>query len=65
LRECEVRVFPLLVKRQDEVWPESEQRMTQWVAPGKALTLIKEPDLKTLVAAFTKRAAVVAKKTPS
>jgi hypothetical protein len=24
---CEVRVFPLLVKRQSEVWPEIEQRL--------------------------------------
>jgi 8-oxo-dGTP pyrophosphatase MutT (NUDIX family) len=59
---CEVRVFPLLVRRQNAVWPESEQRTTQWVAPSKALTLIKEPDLKALVAAFVKRAAVAAKK---
>jgi 8-oxo-dGTP pyrophosphatase MutT (NUDIX family) len=59
---CEVRVFPLLVKRQSEVWPEVEQRMVQWVEPSKALSLIKEPDLKKLVAAFVKRAAVAANK---
>jgi 8-oxo-dGTP pyrophosphatase MutT (NUDIX family) len=27
---CEVRVFPLLVKRQSEVWPEFDQRLVQW-----------------------------------
>ena len=32
---CEVRVFPLLVKRQSETWPEIEQRVVQWVAPSK------------------------------
>src|SRR6516165_12605521 len=47
---CEVRVFPLLVKRQSETWPEIEQRVVQWVAPDKALTLIDEPELRTLVA---------------
>jgi 8-oxo-dGTP pyrophosphatase MutT (NUDIX family) len=26
---CEVKVFPLLVRRQSEVWPEREQRTTQ------------------------------------
>ena len=57
---CEVRVFPLLVKRQSETWPEIEQRMVEWVAPDKALTLIEEPELKGLVAAFAKRLAVAA-----
>jgi 8-oxo-dGTP pyrophosphatase MutT (NUDIX family) len=32
---CEVKVYPLLVKRQSEVWPESEQRLVQWVEPSK------------------------------
>ena len=59
---CEVRVFPLLVKRQSEVWPEFEQRVVQWVEPSKAISLIKEPDLKKLIAAFVKRAAAAANK---
>jgi 8-oxo-dGTP pyrophosphatase MutT (NUDIX family) len=59
---CEVRVFPLLVQRQSETWPEIEQRMVQWVAPGKALALIKEPQLRALVAAFAERAAFAAAK---
>ena len=59
---CEVRVFPLLVRRQSETWPEIEQRMVEWVAPDKALTLIEEPELKALVAAFAKRLAVAATK---
>ena len=54
---CEVRVFPLLVKRQSQTWPEIEERLVQWVAPDKALTLIEEPELKALVAAFAKRVA--------
>jgi 8-oxo-dGTP pyrophosphatase MutT (NUDIX family) len=59
---CEVRVFPLLVKRQSETWPEIEQRVVQWVAPDKALTLIRDRELKALVAAFVKRIAVAASK---
>ena len=43
---CEVRVFPLLVKRQSKAWPEVEQRVVQWVAPDKALTLVKDEGLK-------------------
>ena len=49
---CEVKVYPLLVKRQSEVWPESQQRTTQWVEPSKAIAMIKEPDLKKIVASF-------------
>ena len=30
---CEVKIYPLLVKRQSHVWPESHQRTTQWVGP--------------------------------
>ncbi len=54
---CEVKVYPLLVKRQSEVWPEREQRVAQWVAPNRAVSLIREPELKALVAAFSRRAA--------
>ena len=59
---CEVKVFPLLVRRQSDVWPEFEQRATQWVEPGRAVSLIREPELKTLVAAFAKRLVAAARK---
>ncbi len=59
---CEVRVFPLLVKRQSEAWPEFEQRVVQWVEPARAVALIKEPGLKKIVAAFAKRIAAAARK---
>jgi len=62
---CEVKVFPLLVKRQSEVWPEFAQRIVQWVDPEKAITLITEPELKTMIADFTKRVALAASKLPS
>ena len=57
-----MRVFPLLVTRQSEVWPEVEQRTVQWVEPSKAVSLIQEPELKKLVAAFAKRLAAAASK---
>jgi 8-oxo-dGTP pyrophosphatase MutT (NUDIX family) len=60
---CEVKVFPLLVKRQSENWPEFEQRLVQWVDPGKAVSMIKDPELKKLVATFAKRVAAAASKT--
>jgi 8-oxo-dGTP pyrophosphatase MutT (NUDIX family) len=57
---CEVKVYPLLVKRQSRVWPESHQRTTQWVEPSRAIAMIKERGLKKIVAAFAKRAAAAA-----
>ena len=60
--DCEVKVFPLLVKRQSATWPEFGQRVAQWVDPEKAISLIKEPELKSIVAVFAKRAAAAASK---
>ena len=60
--DCEVKVFPLLVKRQSATWPEFGQRVAQWVDPEKAISLIKEPELKSIVAIFAKRAAAAASK---
>ena len=57
---CEVTVFPLLVKSQSADFPERGQRETQWVAPAKAVELVDEPGLKTLIAAFARRAAAAA-----
>ena len=51
-------VFPLLVTRQSELWPELEQRKVQWVAPTDALSLIEQRALKALVAAFARRKSV-------
>ncbi len=60
---CEVKVFPLLVKRQSEAWPEFEQRLVQWVEPSRAVSLVKEPELKKIVTTFAKRVAAAASKT--
>ena len=60
---CEVKVFPLLVKRQNKTWPEVEQRLVQWVEPGAAVSLVEEPELKEIVESFAKRVAAAASKT--
>ena len=60
--DCDVKIFPLLVKRQSATWPESKQRVVQWVDPEKAISLIREPELKSIVAKFAKRAAAAASK---
>jgi 8-oxo-dGTP pyrophosphatase MutT (NUDIX family) len=60
--DCEVKIFPLLVRRQSATWPESAQRVAQWVDPEKAISLIREPELKSIVTKFAKRAAAAASK---
>ena len=60
LAKCEVTVHPLIVKSQSQAWPEFEQRVTQWVEPSKAAAMVKEPELKALIAAFAKRVAAAA-----
>ncbi len=60
--DYEVKIFPLLVKRQSSSWPEHGQRVVQWVDPEKAISLIREPELKSIVAKFAKRAAASASK---
>jgi 8-oxo-dGTP pyrophosphatase MutT (NUDIX family) len=60
--DCQVKVFPLLVKRQSATWPEFGQRVVQWVDPEKAISLIREPELKSMVGRFSKRVSVMASK---
>jgi hypothetical protein len=57
---CEVMVYPLLVTRQSETWPEKEQRVVQWVSPTKAASLVKEPGLKLVIINFAKHLAKTA-----
>jgi 8-oxo-dGTP pyrophosphatase MutT (NUDIX family) len=47
--ECEVRVFPLEVKRQQKEWPEKEERRTKWLSASKAAERIKDPLLSKII----------------
>jgi 8-oxo-dGTP pyrophosphatase MutT (NUDIX family) len=52
---CEVRVFPMLVKRQLDTWPEANEREERWFEPAKALSTIKDKGLRELIESFTQR----------
>jgi 8-oxo-dGTP pyrophosphatase MutT (NUDIX family) len=52
---CEVRVFPMIVKRQLDTWPESHEREAQWFEPAQALSTIKEEGLRELIESFARR----------
>jgi 8-oxo-dGTP pyrophosphatase MutT (NUDIX family) len=47
--ECEVRVFPLHVKRQTKEWPEKEERKIKWLSADKAAKKVDEPTLGELI----------------
>jgi 8-oxo-dGTP pyrophosphatase MutT (NUDIX family) len=53
--QCEIKVYPLLVKKRSAEWPEVGQRLSQWAELEKALSLIEESGIKAIVTAFAER----------
>ena len=51
---CEVRVFPLEVKRQRKTWPEKPQREVRWFSRAQAAKIVSEPALRTIIRNFHK-----------
>lgn len=49
---CNVQVFPMLVERVSQNWPESK-RTRRWFEPEEAARRVDEPDLKELIIRFT------------
>jgi 8-oxo-dGTP pyrophosphatase MutT (NUDIX family) len=47
--ECEVRVFPLEVRRQRKEWPEKEERRVKWLSAPKAAAKVKDPVLGKII----------------
>src|SRR6516164_5724038 len=43
--ECEVRVFPLKVRRQTKDWPEKDERRVKWLSARKAAGRVDQPRL--------------------
>ena len=46
---CEVRVFPLEVRRQNKQWPEKQQRVVKWLSASQAAEKVKEPKLRAII----------------
>ncbi len=53
--ECEVRVFPLEVKRQDKQWPEKQERKIKWLSAAEAAEKVKEPMLSEIIRRLGRR----------
>ena len=52
---CQVRVFPLEVRKQLKNWPEQDQREGKWFAPSDAADAVIESGLSGIIRAATKR----------
>jgi 8-oxo-dGTP pyrophosphatase MutT (NUDIX family) len=46
---CEVQVFSLKVERQQEDWPEKEEREFQWFSPADAANVVQKPALSAII----------------
>ena len=55
LIECEVRVFPLEVKRQSKQGPEMQERKIKWLSASKAAEKVKEPMLGKIIRRLARR----------
>jgi 8-oxo-dGTP pyrophosphatase MutT (NUDIX family) len=53
--ECEVRVFPLEVKRQNKQWPEKQERKVKWLSASEAARKVKEPMLSEIIRRLGRR----------
>src|SRR4051812_24599356 len=53
--ECEVRVFPLQVKRQSKQWPEMQERTVRWLSASEAAVKVKEPMLRAIIRRLARR----------
>jgi 8-oxo-dGTP pyrophosphatase MutT (NUDIX family) len=51
---CEVRVFPLKVKRQQKSWPERGEREFQWFSRAKAAKAVRERALSEIIRSLPK-----------
>lgn len=49
---CEVRVFPLQVKRVSDKWKEAGQRRRRWMTGAEAAAAVREEDLGALIFSF-------------
>jgi 8-oxo-dGTP pyrophosphatase MutT (NUDIX family) len=47
--ECEVRVFPLEVRRQSKDWPEKQERRIKWLSASKAVEKVKDRALSKII----------------
>ncbi len=60
---CQVKVFPLRVRKQLKDFPEARQRELRWFTPAEAAEAVTEPGLAAIIRAVLQR-PVLPKVTP-
>lgn len=55
LQQCTVTVYPLLVRVQEDVWPEQGQRTCVWYDQDNAAGLVAEPELAEIIDSLDER----------
>ncbi|MFC0283457.1 NUDIX hydrolase [Camelimonas abortus] len=55
LQQVTVSVFPLLVRSQDDDWPEKDQRVCVWRAQDEAAALVAEAELAEIMQTLDER----------
>lgn len=53
LQHVRVMVYPLEVREARDIWPEMAERDRLWSSPAEAAGLVAEPELRSLLAAFS------------
>ena len=53
---CRVQVYPLRVRDIADAFPEAGQRIRRWVRPADAAGMVREPELRSLLAGLGARA---------
>ena len=48
---CQVKVFPLEVRKQLKAWPEQSERELRWFTPAEAAEAVAEPGLAAIIRA--------------
>ncbi|AWN35786.1 NUDIX hydrolase [Methylobacterium radiodurans] len=56
---CQVKVFPLEVRKQLTRWPEQDQRELRWFSPAEAAEAVNEPGLAAIIRAALKSGKAV------
>jgi 8-oxo-dGTP pyrophosphatase MutT (NUDIX family) len=54
---CDVKVYPLQVKHQQDNWREKNQRDIAWFSPEDAASAVQEPTLSLIIRDFSHRMA--------
>ena len=54
---CKVDIFPLKVTREQNTWPEKDERKRRWCTVAEAAAAVREPQLRLMILKFGEQMA--------